>query len=67
MFKTKINNVSKYEDINKIKEVLANSLNFINRPLEQHKRYLVKPNLLKPSLAESAITTHPAIIRAVIE
>ena len=34
--------------------------------LRPEERVLVKPNLLKPAVAESAVTTHPAVLRAVL-
>ena len=34
--------------------------------LRPEERVLVKPNLLKPADAESAVTTHPAVLRAVL-
>lgn len=34
--------------------------------LRPEERVLVKPNLLKPAEAESAVTTHPAVLRAVL-
>ncbi len=34
--------------------------------LRPEERVLVKPNLLKPADADSAVTTHPAVLRAVL-
>lgn len=34
--------------------------------LQPAERVLVKPNLLKPAEADSAVTTHPAVLRAVL-
>ncbi|MBR4550361.1 MAG: DUF362 domain-containing protein [Oscillospiraceae bacterium] len=34
--------------------------------LRPEERILVKPNLLKPAEADSAVTTHPAVLRAVL-
>ena len=34
--------------------------------LRPEERVLVKPNLLKPAEADSAVTTHPAVLRAVL-
>ncbi len=35
--------------------------------LTPEERVLVKPNLLKPAEADSAVTTHPAVLRAVLQ
>ena len=34
--------------------------------LRPEERVLVKPNLLKSAEADSAVTTHPAVLRAVL-
>ncbi len=68
MYKVRINRIKDdYRDINKIKDIISTSLLNIGKPLSENKLYLVKPNLLKPSPPESAVVTHPTIIKAVIE
>ena len=43
-----------------------NALGGLNSFLRPEERVLVKPNLLKPAEADSAVTTHPAVLRAVL-
>ena len=66
MFKIFIKETNTYNLI-KIKEIIDNSIKFLGKPFENKKIYLIKPNLLKPANPESAITTHPIVIKAVVE
>lgn len=66
MYKIIIKNIHDYNST-KIKEFILESLFFTGKKIEGKKRYLIKPNLLKPASPNSAITTHPIIIRVVIE
>ena len=42
------------------------ALGGLSRFLKPEERVLVKPNLLKPADADSAVTTHPSVLRAVL-
>ena len=43
-----------------------NALGGLAEFLRPEERVLVKPNLLKPAEAGTAVTTHPAVLRAVL-
>lgn len=66
MFRVDIRKLTSY-NINQIKDAILSSLKFINKDFQEKKTYLLKPNLLKPASPDKAITTHPVIIKAVIE
>ena len=44
----------------------VSALGGMDRFVRPEEKILVKPNLLKPAEIDSAVTTHPAVIRAVL-
>lgn len=59
--------VDSYEDSQKITEFVEKSVNTFLAGDLKGKKVLVKPNLLMKKPPESAVTTHPQVVKAVFE
>ncbi|MGE5832021.1 MAG: DUF362 domain-containing protein [Methanomicrobiales archaeon] len=57
-------------DLDAVRSAVTSSLTHLggmSRFVETGQRVLVKPNLLAPRTPEEAVTTHPAVVQAVVE
>lgn len=70
MAKIIFDRVENYEDYVEIKNFVEQSLKFLllsNEDGLKGKKVIIKPNLLMKKPPEAAVTTHPAVVRAIAE